>query len=66
MLTAIEAFSGSIFTYLALVSPPIALAIDVIARSLAEIGRADDEHLEALRPPSLATYRAERVPRPIL
>src|SRR5919206_1693243 len=37
------------FTYLALVGPPVALAIDVFARSLAEIGRADDEDLEALR-----------------
>src|SRR5215208_7383821 len=31
------------FTYLALVSPPVALALDVFARSRAEIGRADDE-----------------------
>src|SRR2546423_14066713 len=54
------------FTYLALVSPPVALAIDVFARSLAEIGRADDEHLEALRPGLVASPRtgrdAHRVP----
>src|SRR2546423_1273248 len=54
------------FTYLALVSPPVALAIDVFARSLAEIGRADDEHLEALRPGLVAAPRtgrdAHRVP----
>src|SRR5271167_4609487 len=54
------------FTYLALVSPPIALAIDVIARSLAEIGRADDEDLEALRPGLVASPHtgrdAHRVP----
>ena len=49
------------------VSPPVALAIDVLARSLAEIGRADDEDLEAFRAQlrSLATYRAGRAPRPI-
>jgi hypothetical protein len=35
-----------------LVSPPVALAIDVSARTLAEIGHADDEDLEALRPAS--------------
>src|SRR5256885_12401560 len=54
------------FTYLALVSPPVALAIDVFARSLAEIGRADDEDLEALRPRLVASPRtgrdAHRVP----
>src|SRR5213594_110459 len=33
-----------------LVSPPVALAIDVFARVLAEVGRADDEDLEALWP----------------
>src|SRR5437867_3850460 len=33
-----------------LVSPPVALAIDVVARILAEVGRADDEDLEALWP----------------
>jgi hypothetical protein len=38
--------------YLALVSPPIALAIDVFARSLAELGRADDEDLETSGPAS--------------
>src|SRR5919109_2654758 len=53
-------------TYLALVSPPVALAIDVFARSLAEIGGADDEDLEALRPGLVASPRtgrdAHRVP----
>src|SRR5205823_3117166 len=33
-----------------LVSPPVALTIDVVARILAEVGRADDEDLEALWP----------------
>src|SRR5205807_2206019 len=46
--------------------PPVALAIDVFARSLAEIGRADDEDLEALRPGLVASPRtgrdAHRVP----
>src|SRR5213595_2900213 len=55
-----SSFSRFTFTYLALVSPPIALAIDVFARSLAEIGRADDEHLEALRPGLIAPPRAGR------
>src|SRR6267378_632079 len=54
------------FTYLALGSPPVALAIDVFARSLAEIGRADDEDLEAVRPGLIASPRtgrdAHRVP----
>src|SRR5215218_2772697 len=54
------------FTYLALVSPPVALALDVIARSLAQIGRADDEDLEALRAGLVASPRtgrdAHRVP----
>src|SRR5213595_3951468 len=54
------------FTYLALVSPPIALAFDVFARSLAEIGRADDDDLEALGPGLVASPRtgrdAHRVP----
>src|SRR3954449_1447505 len=53
-------------TYLALVSPPVALALDVFAPSLAEIGRADDEDLEALRPGLVAAPRtgrdAHRVP----
>src|SRR3981081_4806486 len=48
------------FTYLALVSPPVALAIHVFARSLAEIGRADDEDLEALRPGLVASPRTGR------
>src|SRR5919204_6517443 len=54
------------FTSLALVSPPIALALDVFARSLAEIGRADDDDLEAVRPGLVASPRtgrdAHRVP----
>src|ERR671934_1765304 len=58
------------FTYLALVSPPVALALDVIARSLAEIGRADDDDLEALRPGLVASphtgRNAHRVPFPEL
>src|ERR671932_290663 len=49
-----------------LVSPPIALAIDVFARSLAEVGRADDEDLEALWPGLVASPHtgrdAHRVP----
>src|SRR2546423_10027359 len=48
------------FTSLALVSPPVALALDVFARSLAEIGRADDEDLEALRPGLVASPRTRR------
>src|SRR6202171_1497766 len=48
------------FTYLGLVSPPVALAIDVFARSLAEIGRADDQDLEALRPGLVASPRTGR------
>src|SRR5438093_8473040 len=53
-------------TYLALVSPPVALAMDGFAPSLPEIGRADDEDLEALRPSLVASPRtgrdAHRVP----
>src|SRR5829696_2884633 len=45
---------------LALVSPPVAPALDVFARILAEIGRADDEDLEALRPGLVAPPRAGR------
>src|SRR5688572_29759444 len=33
-----------------LASPPVALALDVVAGRLAEVGRADDDDLEALRP----------------
>src|SRR5205085_8471502 len=43
-----------------LVSPPVALAIDVFARILAEVGRADDEDLEALWPGLVASPRAGR------
>src|SRR5215208_4648068 len=54
------------FIYPALVSPPVALALDVFARSLAEVGRADDEDLKALRPRLVASPRtgrdAHRVP----
>src|SRR6266702_4483091 len=53
-------------TYLALVTPPVALALDVFARSLAEVGRADDDDLEAPRPGLVASPRtgrdAHRVP----
>src|SRR5688572_9047041 len=58
------------FTYLALVSPPVALALDVFARSLAEIGSANDDDLEALRSGLVASPRtgrdAHRVPLPEL
>src|SRR5919197_3647767 len=54
------------FTCLALVSPPIARGFDVFARRLAEIGRADDDDLEAPRPGLVASPRtgrdAHRVP----
>src|SRR5213076_1499663 len=43
-----------------IVSPPVALAIDVFARILAEVGRADDEDLEALWPGLVASPRAGR------
>src|SRR5881397_1237887 len=53
-------------TYLALVSPPVALALDVFARSLAEIGSPNYDDLEALRPGLVASPRtgrdAHRVP----
>src|SRR5204863_5279319 len=42
---------------LPLVSPPVALTLDVFARSLAEIGRADDDDLETLRPGLVASPR---------
>src|SRR5215207_1619832 len=49
-----------------LVSPPVALAIDIFTPSLPEIGRADDEDLEALGPSLVASPRtgrdAHRVP----
>src|SRR3954447_26331918 len=57
-----SSFSRFIFTYLALVSPPVALTIDVFARSLAEVGRADDEDLEALWPCLVASPGAGREP----
>src|SRR4051812_7720759 len=48
------------------VSPPVARALDVLARRVAEVGRADDEDLEALRPGLVAAPRtgrdAHRVP----
>jgi hypothetical protein len=47
----VRSFSRFIFT-MGLVSPPVALATDVFAPSLAEIGRADDEDLEALPGPA--------------
>src|SRR5947199_2847498 len=47
-------------------SPPVALALDVFARSLAEIGSANDDDLEALGPGLVASPRtgrdAHRVP----
>src|SRR5205085_2723525 len=43
-----------------LVGPPVAPAIDVFARSLAEIGRADNQDLEAFRPGLVASPRAGR------
>src|SRR5687767_1318705 len=50
----------------ALVSPPVALALDVFARSLPEIGSANDDDLEALRPSLVASPHtgrdAHRVP----
>src|SRR4029077_13997103 len=50
----------------ALLSPPVTLAIDVFARIVAEIGRADDEDLKAVRPSLVASPRtgrdAHRVP----
>jgi hypothetical protein len=53
-----------------LVGPPVALALDVFARSLAKIGRADDDDLEALRPGLVASPRtgrdAHHVPLPEL
>src|SRR3954454_20657483 len=48
------------FTYLALVSPPVALSLDVFTRSLAEVGSADDDDLEALGPGLVASPRAGR------
>src|SRR3954463_12610824 len=43
-----------------LVSPPVALTLHVFARILAEIGRTEDEDLEALRPALIASPRAGR------
>src|SRR5437667_4978962 len=43
-----------------LVSPPVALAVDVFARILAEVGRADDEDLETLWPGLVASPRSGR------
>src|SRR2546429_5655730 len=45
-----------------LVSPPVALTIDVFARILAEVGRADDEDLEATWSGLVASPRAGRDP----
>src|SRR4030095_8126256 len=48
------------------VSPPVAPPVDVPARILSEIGRADDEELQSLRPGLVASPRtgrdAHRVP----
>src|SRR3954452_13627715 len=53
-----------------LVSPPVAPALDVLPRRLTEVGRADDDDLEALRPGLVASPRAgrdaQRVPLPEL
>src|SRR5437764_15162643 len=50
----------------ALVSPPVALTLHVFARILTEIGRADHDDLEPLRPGLVASPRtgrdADRVP----
>ena len=43
-----------------LVSPPVALTLHVVARILAEVGRTEDEDLEALRPAFVASPRAGR------
>src|SRR5256885_17155505 len=43
-----------------LIRPPVALTIDVFARILAEVGRADDEDLEALWPGLVASPHAGR------
>src|SRR3954469_520637 len=43
-----------------LASPPVALAVDVVARSCTEVGRAEDEELEAVRPRLVATPRTRR------
>src|SRR4051794_33031202 len=45
-----------------LVSPPVAPALDVSARIVAEVGRADDEDLEAVGPGLVAPPRAGRHP----
>src|SRR4051794_14834540 len=44
----------------ALVRPPVSLALDVVARSLAEMRCADDDDLEALRPGLVASPRTGR------
>src|SRR5579863_8579211 len=41
-----------------LVGPPVALTLHVLARILAEVGRTEDEDLEALRPALVASPRA--------
>jgi hypothetical protein len=47
------------------VSPPVALAIHVAARILAEVGRADDEDLEALWPGLVTSPHTGRDPHRI-
>ena len=58
--------AGRRLTYPALIGPPVALAGDVLARSIAETARADDEALEAFRVGLVAFARtgrdAHRVP----
>src|ERR1044072_3713218 len=41
-----------------LVSPPVALTVHVVARILAEVGRTEEEDLQALRPALVASPRA--------
>src|SRR6476469_7518862 len=51
---------------LALVSPPVALALDVVAPGVPETGRAENDDLEAFRPGLVASPRtggnAHRIP----
>src|SRR6476469_3964237 len=45
---------------LALVSPPVALALDVVAPGVPETGRAENDDLEAFRPGLVASPRTGR------
>src|SRR6266536_6560359 len=53
-------FEPLTLSHRALVSPPVALALHVVARILAEVGRTEDEDLEALWPALVASPRAGR------